>query len=108
NEWTAPDLAVWGIIIPGFLLIPDQPVLRQAAGNILGAVAVVYLFQGLAVLSHIFARLNFSPFFRAAGYVIIALQPFLLIGLWAVGLFDTWADFRKLRNKPDNPDANVN
>ena len=99
SMWKAPDYLVWGIIVPGFLLIPKIPELRVAAGNVLGIFALVYLFQGFAVLAYLFDRLKLSPVLRALGLFLIFIQPFLIIGLWCIGFFDTWVDFRKLRPK---------
>jgi len=99
NRWAAPDHAVWGVIVPGFLLIPEVPVLRQAAGNVLGVFALVYMFQGIAVVSSVFDRFKLSWFFKALGWLLIALQPFLALAVWCAGLADTWADFRKVRVK---------
>ena len=99
STWKAPDHLVWGIIVPGFLLIPDVPELRVAAGNVLGIFALVYLFQGFAVLVHLFDRLKLSPVLRVLGLFLIFIQPFLIVGLWCIGFFDTWVDFRKLRPK---------
>ena len=97
NRWLAPDHAVWGVIIPGFLLIPAVPVLRQAAGNLLVSFAVVYMFQGMAVVSFLFERFKVSPFLRWLGWLLILLQPLLGLLACSAGLFDTWLDFRKLR-----------
>ena len=97
TAWHAPDHAVWGIIVPGFLMIPDYQPLRLAAGNVLASVAIVYLFQGFAVLTYLFDRIRLSGFLRALMLVLVMLQPFLILAMWAVGFFDTWADFRKVR-----------
>jgi uncharacterized protein YybS (DUF2232 family) len=99
TRWHAPDHVVWGIIIPGFLMIPPNPLLRQAAGNVLAVFAVVYLFQGLSVITYLFEKLKLTPALKGLGFLLVALQPFLILAMWAVGFFDTWADFRKLRPK---------
>ena len=94
TTWYAPDQAVWGIIVPGFLMIPDYQPLRIAAGNVLASVAIIYLFQGFAVLTHLFDRIKLTGFLRTLTLVLVLLQPFLILFMWAVGFFDTWADFR--------------
>ena len=103
STWKAPDHLVWGIIVPGFLLIPEVTELRLIAGNVLAVFALVYLFQGFAVLASLFDRLKLSPVLRALGLFLIFIQPFLIIGLWCIGFFDTWVDFRKLRPKKPRP-----
>lgn len=97
TAWYAPDQAVWGIIVPGFLMIPDYQPLRLAAGNVLASVAILYLFQGFAVITHLFDRIRLTGFLRALTLVLVMLQPFLILALWVLGFFDTWADFRKVR-----------
>ncbi len=97
TTWYAPDHAVWGIIVPGFLMIPDYQPLRLAAGNVLACVSIIYLFQGFAVLTHLFDRIRLTGFLRTLTLVLVLLQPFLILFMWAVGFFDTWVDFRKIR-----------
>lgn len=99
-RWQAPDHAVWGVIVPGFLMVVPHPVVRQAAGNLLLTFASVYLFQGLAITAYVFDRFRISMFLKSLGYLLIFMQPAIIAVMWAVGLFDTWADFRKLRPKP--------
>ena len=98
-KWRLPDHLVWGIIIPGFLMIPDVPVLRIISGNLLFVFAIPYVFLGIALLVHMFDKYRLSPFLRILMFVVIAFQPILAVILWAAGFFDTWADFRKIRIK---------
>ncbi len=97
SKWRLPDHLVWGIIIPGFLLIPDLPLLRIISGNVLVIFAMPYLFLGIALLVHLFDKYRLSPFLRVLIYIVIAIQPILAALVWAAGFFDTWADFRKIR-----------
>ena len=99
SKWRLPDHLVWGVIVPGFLLIPDMPVLRIISGNILVIFAMPYLFLGIALLVHLFDKYKLSPFLRALIYIVIAIQPILAALVWAAGFFDTWADFRKIGKK---------
>ncbi len=94
-----PDHLVWGIIVPGFLLIPDVPLLRIISGNVLLVFATPYLFLGIALLLHMLEKYRLSPFLRALVFIIFAIQPILAALLWAAGFFDTWADFRKIGKK---------
>jgi hypothetical protein len=98
-KWRLPDHLVWGIIIPGFLLILDVPLLRLISANLLFVFAIPYVFMGIALLVHMFEKYHISPFLRTLTFVVIFLQPILAALLWAAGFFDTWADFRKIRIK---------
>lgn len=65
--------------------------------NGLIVIAAVYFYQGLAIVSYFFRR-RLSPWMRLAAYAVIFL--FLqVVGvlILAVGLFDFWFDFRKLK-----------
>ncbi len=97
SRWRLPDHLVWGIIIPGFLLIPDIPILRIISGNVLVIFAVPYLFLGIALLVHLFDKYKLSPFLRVLIYIFITIQPILAALVLIAGFFDTWADFRKIR-----------
>ena len=103
NRWYAPDHAVWGVIVPGFLMVPPVPLLRVAAGNLLAVFAIPYLFQGMAVVSYFFEKLKLSPLLKALGFLLILMQPLLFLAMWCVGLADTWSDFRKVRPKNVRP-----
>jgi uncharacterized protein YybS (DUF2232 family) len=98
-KWRLPDHLVWGIIVPGFLMIPDVPLLRIISANLLFVFAIPYVFMGIALLVHIFEKYRISPFLRTLTFVVVILQPILAVLLWAAGFFDTWADFRKIRIK---------
>jgi uncharacterized protein YybS (DUF2232 family) len=98
-KWRLPDHLVWGIIVPGFLMIPDVPLLRIISANLLLVFAIPYVFMGIALLVHIFEKYRISPFLRTLTFIVVILQPILAVLLWAAGFFDTWADFRKIRTQ---------
>jgi len=98
SRWTSPDALVWAVIVPGFLMmIPGIPVLRTLMGNVLLVAAAPYLAQGFGLVFFFFEKLKLTRLMRGLGYVVILFQPYLILGIWTLGLFDTWADFRKLR-----------
>lgn len=89
-----PDLLVWILIADGFaLLLPDSTVTSPAL-NILLVVALLYLFQGLAVISAIVKKSSLSAMVRIVLYALLILQPYLLALVAGIGLFDIWVDFR--------------
>ena len=99
SRWHAPDHAVWGVIVPGFLVLIPNPVVRQMAGNLAAVFAIVFFFQGLALTTYFFERMRLSPVLKGLGYLIVALQPFLIGVMLLLGFFDTWTDLRKVRPK---------
>jgi len=76
SEWSAPPWLVWIFIA-----------------------AVLYLLQGLAIVSFFFQNKNISMFFRFLAYFLIAIQQMLMIAIAAVGFFNLWIDFRKYFRK---------
>ncbi len=97
NRWQPPDRLVWAVI--GCVL------LAWAAGEPLAFIGInglillmlIYLFQGLAVVSFYFERKRTPMFLRVLIYAIIAMQQIFALVVISIGFFDTWADFRRLR-----------
>ena len=88
------DRLVWLLIISGFSLLPDHAALNRVGLNLLLVVLFAYLFQGLAVMSHFFTRFAVPAVGRFMFYLFLLLQPYLLAGLAALGIFDIWGNFR--------------
>ena len=64
-------------------------------------VFVIYFTQGLSIVVYFLKARNVQVFFWFVLFILIFVQP-LLIGLVAgLGVFDIWADFRKLRKVAD-------
>lgn len=95
--WVIPDYVVWGVIAGGGLLLIPWTAAKSIGGNILIPLLSAYLVQGLSVVAFFFTKWQFHPLLRALGYFLITTQVFLLIPVLSLGVFDTWADFRKLR-----------
>ena len=102
KNWRLPFLGVWLVIFFAFLWIFDTYVLKLdwlkvAALNVFIVFALIYFFQGLAIVAFYLNRWSLSPMIRMVLYAVLILffQPlsFLLV---AFGFFDSWFDFRKL------------
>lgn len=96
-----PDPLVWVLIAAGFLLLLDHPFIRSPALNVLVVVCGAYFVQGIAVVTGLFDRFSVPPLLRSILYFIVIVQPWLVLGLTILGLFDVWGDFRTPR-KPKN------
>ena len=102
TAYRMPEPLVWVLIVSGFgLLVPDATV-AQVALNILIVVCSGYFLQGAAVMAAIGNRFAVPPLFRYLLYLFLLLQPYLLLGLVVVGIFDIWGDFRAPR-QPKKP-----
>jgi uncharacterized protein YybS (DUF2232 family) len=99
RNWFCHDRLVWVGILGAILIIIKTPFLSTLGLNIVILMVAVYLLQGLAVVCFLFDRKNVPLGFRIMGYVLIGLIQFLAVLVTALGLFDIWLDFRKLRPK---------
>jgi len=104
--WRLPFFGVWLVIGSAFLWILDSYVfhvewLKIAALNVFLVFALIYFFQGLAIVSFYLSRWALSPMIRLLLYSLLILffQPLMSILLMAFGFFDSWFDFRRLTPK---------
>jgi uncharacterized protein YybS (DUF2232 family) len=104
REWKCPEPLVWAFIACGFVLfVPTAEAVQIVALNILLVIGVCYFIQGLAILAFFFHKNNVPRFLRSATYVLIIFQQMFTVVVAALGLFDLWADFRRLKKKDLNP-----
>ena len=101
DQWQAPELMVWGVIVTGFALFLTTGGIKLIAGNALIVMAAIYVFHGLSI-TQFFLNKYHAPFWGRLGVylLIIIMLPYFLVTLAIAGLFDQWADFRKLNQKP--------
>lgn len=97
REWKAPEPLVWGLIACGFsLFVPGLESLRVTALNLLLLFAACYFAQGLAVIAFFFHKNNVPRFLRGITYILIVFQQIFTLLVVGLGLFDLWANFRRL------------
>jgi len=105
KEWRSPEPVIWCFILSGFcLFLPADWGLHTLALNVLLIVAPFYFFQGLAIVAYFFHHKKVPLFLRGIGYVLIAFEQLVTLAIVALGLFDLWGDFRKLKNRNLNQD----
>ena len=103
-EWKCPEYVVWPFIVCGFVLFaPAGDAVKIFAVNILLITAVCYFIQGLAVVAYFFHKNNVPRFLRSATYILIIFQQMFTVLVAALGLFDLWGDFRRLKKKNLTP-----
>jgi uncharacterized protein YybS (DUF2232 family) len=100
SQWKAPDFLVWVVIASGLVFLLPFTVLKIAGLNALMVGGVIYLFQGLAIVSFYFERWKLPRIFRAFIYGVILIQQFFTLGAMLMGLFDMWVDFRRMSRSP--------
>ncbi len=95
REMAVPVPWVWGLILSGLLYLLNVPYLKWVGLNAGLIFLLAYLLQGYAILSFFLHRTRLPAFFKGLIYMIFFIHPLLLILLCAVGLFETWINFRR-------------
>lgn len=103
TRWKAPEKMVWLLIGAGGMLLVEAGAVKYAGLNLLIICLFVYLCAGLSVISYFLKVKRIPVFFKVLFYVLIIFQQYLLLLVMALGLFDLWADFRKLIKPAQDP-----
>jgi uncharacterized protein YybS (DUF2232 family) len=104
TEWRSPEFLVWCFILSGFVLfVPGAEALRTLALNLFLMIAVFYFFQGLSIIAYYFHHKHVPFFLRSLAYVLIVFEQICTVFVVALGLFDLWGDFRRLKKKSLSP-----
>jgi len=108
SEWKAPEPLVWIVIASGVLLLFPHKGLKLLGVNGLIIIMMVYFFQGIAIVSFYFEKKQFPKVLRGILYGLIAIQQLVLLLVIALGFFDMWIDFRRIKkgvNRSDETDS---
>lgn len=94
-----PDLLVWVVIAAGFSMLVPQPEIGKVGLNVLVVCGFIYFLQGLAVILAFFQRITVPSLARIIFWLALAFQPYLVLAIAILGLFDIWGDFRTPKQK---------
>ena len=94
REWQLPEILVWLPITVGAAYVFGPESWKNIALNGLIVSAVIYFFQGLAVLLHLLARWNVPGYFKLLLYGMLVIQSYGLILLSLLGVADIWFNLR--------------
>lgn len=94
--WQLPDKLIWIVIGSAILAFVPSEVTRPIAVNLIILLSTVYSFQGFAICVFFMNKWNVPLLFRSFLYVMLIFQQVGSIILLVLGIFDTWANFRKL------------
>jgi uncharacterized protein YybS (DUF2232 family) len=103
THWKAPEACVWILIASGICYFVPLPGMPMVGLNLLLLVSLVYLVQGLGIMGFYLNKAALPSLFRSLVYIVLVIQPLLLLGVAAFGLFDLWFDFRRTGKKPEEP-----
>ena len=101
QSWSTPEWLIFPVLVAGFLLLLPVTMVRLVSMNLLAVLALLYFFQGMAVIAAWFQRFRVPMFVRCLGYPLMFLQPLFLLVITVLGLSDIWLDFRKLQQPKD-------
>lgn len=97
SRWASPEWLVFVFLAAGFGLLSPWSALRLLGLNLLLMGALLYFFQGLAVIAHLCQRFQVPVVLRGVGYILAFLNPIILLVI-ILGLLDLWVDFRGLQS----------
>jgi len=100
-KYRNPEPLVWVLILAGFGMLVPHNLVYLASLNLLIVLGALYSAQGFAVISHFFRRLQVPKLFRFVASLLLIFQPFMVLAVAALGVFDLWGDFRS-PNKQQN------
>ncbi len=94
KKYRNPEPLVWLLIAAGFGMLAPDKLVHLASLNVLIVLCAFYSAQGFAVISHYFRRLQVPKFVKILATLLLIFQPFMVLAVAALGVFDLWADFR--------------
>ena len=100
--WRLPEQLIWAFILFGLISAFGQGFFQKAGINCIIIIALIYSFQGLAIVVFYLDKLNVPKFIRAVIYIMIILQSFGSILLTVAGIADVWFDIRRIDQRKNN------
>jgi len=107
KNWRLPELLVWPVILAGIALLVPEERLHTLGLNAGLVLLVLYLSQGLAVVSSMMHKWSLPLAIRMITYSLLFLQIYGIGFVALLGLADVWVDFRKQRLEKDADDTSV-
>ena len=98
NAWVLQENFIWAFIVSVGIVwfVPDGDLLVIGINGLVMSLAV-YTLQGMAIAYHFLESKNVPRFVWVLLTAFIFSQPLLIGLLVGIGVFDLWADFRKLK-----------
>lgn len=101
NQWRAPDLLIWVLIGCGAMMMVPHAVVRLIGINVLLPVLIIYMFQGIGIISYFLEKKHAPRWLRVCIYIAVFFQQIAMVIVMLLGIFDLWIDFRKTASKQD-------
>ena len=107
KHWKLPEKLIWALILFGLISAFGSGILQKTGINVIILIALIYSFQGLAIVVFYLERFNVPKFFRAVIYIMIILQSFGSILLTVAGVADVWFDLRRVNQIKTNRNSDA-
>ena len=104
TRWLLPDPVVWGFIVSALMLFLTGGALKLIGLNVFIVMVTLYFFQGLSIALFLLKSKRAHWAITALVLVLVFTQPMFMGLVIGLGLFDVWADFRKIRPKEPPPE----
>jgi len=107
REFRIADGWVWGLVGSGLVgVLPVLAAAKVAALNVAIVLGVLYLLRGAAIVVALASVIGVSNAALGIGAAVAGVLAFPLLvvlpGLWALGVSDTWLEFRRrLASRPN-------
>ena len=106
--WRPWDELIWALIGSLVLVLVGDGVLRDLGLNALVVVAAIYATHGVAVARFYMARLGVPTLVELFVYLSLVFAMGISVPLLgAVGVLDTWFDWRRLRSPQGQPEGDA-
>ena len=100
TRWKCPPELVWLLVAGGYSTVLSGGVIGWFAANVFAVLLAIYFCQGL-VIAQFYMRLWRSPLWVVGlVYAFIVVEWLVATAVMLVGVFDLWADFRRLNPRP--------
>ncbi|HEY2804777.1 MAG TPA: DUF2232 domain-containing protein [Gemmatimonadales bacterium] len=102
RDFRFSDQLIWGVVLSLVALVfPGVQSLHLIGGNLAAFFGGLYVVRGLGIVASLAGAAGVGGPFVAllASFLTIFLMPVVMIGALALGVTDTWVDWRKLALK---------
>lgn len=104
TRWKCPPQLVWGLIASGYGMFLPNGVIEAIALNVFALLLAIYFCQGLVIAQFYMRRWHSPLWINGLVYVFIFVEWLVATGVTLLGVFDLWADFRRLNPRPVEED----
>ena len=102
REFRFDDHLIWGVVLALVaLVLPGASAVRDLGSNLAAFFGGLYVMRGLGIVAALAAAIGMTglPAALMVIFAVVFLAPFLVLGALALGVLDTWVDFRRFAGR---------